>query len=102
MNSNPNEIEQKYKTSETFRKEMKRADENYQAIRQHAQYSNLSSVNTKLISKFVHPKLSQETYFIYAIYMGEGKISMDLITGYFVSVFQKYFLEYLGLRNLMC
>jgi len=67
---------------------MLKADENYKAIKQHAHYSNLSSVNRFLISKYSNQNsLKSDTYFVYGTYFDENKVSMDAVTGYFVTVF---------------
>lgn len=81
---------------------MSKADENYKAIKQHAHYTNLSSVNQSLVSKFESQNsLKSDTYFVYGTYIDENKVSMDVVTGYFVTVMQKYFTFYVDLKNLM-
>lgn len=81
---------------------MSKAEDNYKAIRQHAHYSNLSSVNQSLISKFESQNsLNSDTYFVYGTYIDESKVSMDVVTAYFVTVLQKYFTFYEGPKNPM-
>ena len=71
---------------------MSKAEENYKAIKQQAHYSNLSSVNQFLITKFPHQTSSKtDIYFVYGMYLDESKVSMNDVTGYFVTVLQKYF-----------
>ncbi len=77
---------------------MLKADENYKTLKVHAHYENLSSVNENLVSKLVTDKdkhMPIDIYFIYGVYVDESKVSMDLITQYFVTVMPKYYLHIL-------
>ena len=71
MMSNP-ELAEKLGKSASFRKEMEKTDHNYRMLCQQAHYSDLSSIEEKLLSKFDHHKNGFDVFFFYEMFQLEG------------------------------
>ena len=94
MISNP-EIADKMKKSTNFQQEMQKADSHYKGLCQQAHYSDLSTIESKLISKYDNHKNNFDIFFFYEIFQEKGS-KMIL---FLIEKIPRYTINYQDPRN---
>lgn len=86
----PDELHNKFHSSNSFKKEMQKALSNYLLLCQQAHYSDLSIIEPNILSKYESNRLPFDVYFFFAAYQPTDQKLYDKLVMHFITKMPKY------------